>query len=496
MFSRLIRSMSLIASGTSYKKTLTVESLSKGIRDAQYAVRGEIVLRANELERQGRQIIYSNIGNPQQLNQKPITFFRQVLALIQYPDLLSNPQAQSLFPADALERAREYLRYIPGGSGAYSHSKGALFVRQQVASFISARDGGISSDPEDIYLTDGASPGIQRTLSLLIDKGVAGASSSPSGAAGILIPIPQYPLYSAAIAMLGGEQLRYELDESREWALDVSSMEQTVADAARRGIRPKAIVVINPGNPTGQTMTRANIEEVVRFAEKHHLVILADEVYQANVYRSDRPFVSFKKVVSDLRSPVELFSFHSTSKGMLGECGRRGGYFECVNVDEAVKEQIYKVASVGLCSNLDGQIMTGLMTRPPAVGQPSYELYRGEMQALYGSLARRAKKMSQLLNALDGMSCNSVDGAMYAFPQIRLSESAVAAAQAAGMVPDTFYCLRLLEETGICVVPGSGFGQKEGTWHFRTTILPPEEAIDAVVQNLAAFHRRFMATYP
>jgi alanine transaminase len=99
------------------------------------------------------------------------------------------------------------------------------------------------------------------------------------------------------------------------------------------------------------------------------------------------------------------------------------------------------------------------------------------------------------LNELEGVTCNQPQGAMYAFPSITLPPKAVAAAEAAGKVPDTFYALALLERTGIVVVPGSGFGQKEGSWHFRTTFLPPEEDMEAVIQRMSEFHRDFLRQY-
>ena len=135
------------------------------------------------------------------------------------------------------------------------------------------------------------------------------------------------------------------------------------------------------------------------------------------------------------------------------------------------------------------------MVRPPREGEASYSRYQSEKDAVLSSMKRRALKLVDGLNALEGVSCNQPQGAMYAFPQITLPPKAIAAAEAAGKVPDTFYALALLEATGIVVVPGSGFGQKEGTWHFRTTFLPPEEEMAGVVDRMATFHKGFMAKY-
>ena len=195
------------------------------------------------------------------------------------------------------------------------------------------------------------------------------------------------------------------------------------------------------------------------------------------------------------KPPLQLVSFHSTSKGFLGECGMRGGYFELVGFDEEVQSQLLKLISIGLCSNTLGQVATGLMVQPPAPGDASHATFSAERDAILASMKRRATRLVDGLNALEGVSCNQPQGAMYAFPQITLPPKAIAAAEAAGKVPDTFYALALLDATGIVVVPGSGFGQVEGTWHFRTTFLPPEEDMSTVIDSMATFHEGFMAKY-
>ena len=135
--------------------------------------------------------------------------------------------------------------------------------------------------------------------------------------------------------------------------------------------------------------------------------------------------------------------------------------------------------------------MVDLMVKPPVEGDESYDLYVKERDAIFTSLKRRAKRLVESLNALEGVSCCDAEGAMYVFPRVRLSKKAVAAAQEAGKSPDTFYCLRLLDATGLVAVPGSGFGQEEGTYHFRSTFLPPEDDLDAVVDALGEFHAAF-----
>lgn len=225
--------------------------------------------------------------------------------------------------------------------------------------------------------------------------------------------------------------------------------------------------------------------------------MLADEVYQTNIL-SGRPFVSFKKVVKDLGSEFkhfELFSFHSTSKGFLGECGKRGGYLECHGIDHLVMEEIYKVASIGLCPNVDGQIMVDLMVKPPKEGDESFEGYSAEIKAIKESLERRARLLTQRLNQLEGVTCNAPQGALYIFPKINFPSKFLKEALRVNRSPDDLYAIQLLENTGICVVPGTGFGQVLGTFHFRLTFLPCEHEFPSFLSQLEHFHQMFMQTW-
>jgi alanine transaminase len=313
-----------------------------------------------------------------------------------------------------------------------------------------------------------------------------------------MIPIPQYPLYSALITLYGGQQVGYYLDEESGWGFDLQATKDALAKARADGLNPKAFCVINPGNPTGQVMSVEDLTSIVKFCKEEKLMLLSDEVYQENIYGEGLKFTSMKKIVRDLGpayDDFELASFHSTSKGLIGECGRRGGYMELCGFDSSVEGEIFKLACMGLCPNLDGQIMTGLMISQPKPGDASYELFNQEQTDVYDSLKRKAKMLVDALNNIEGFSCQTANGAMYAFPSIQLSKAAIAAAEAKGQAPDLFYCLALLEETGICCVPGSGFHQKPGTYHFRTTFLPPEEKLAEALVRFKAFHERFTAQY-
>ncbi|CAL8130840.1 unnamed protein product [Prunus armeniaca] len=487
-------STSSMADPSASKLPVTLQNINPKILKCEYAVRGEIVTLAQRLQEEllanpgshpFDEILYCNIGNPQSLGQHPITFFREVLALCDHPSILDKSETQGLFSADAIERAWQILDQIPGrATGAYSHSQGIKGLRDTIAAGIEARDG-YPADPNDIFLTDGASPAVHMMMQLLI-------SSEQDG---ILCPIPQYPLYSASIALHGGTLVPYFLDEASGWGLETSELKKQLEDARSKGINPRALVVINPGNPTGQVLAEDNQRQIVEFCKQEGLVLLADEVYQENVYVPDKEFHSLKKVSRSMgygEKDISLVSFQSVSKGYYGECGKRGGYMEVTGISPDVREQIYKVASVNLCSNISGQILASLVMSPPKVGDESYELYCAEKDGILSSLARRAKTLEDALNNLEGVTCNRAEGAMYLFPRINLPQKAIKAAEAANTAPDAFYCRRLLNATGIVVVPGSGFGQVPGTWHFRCTILPQEDKIPAIVTRLTDFHKSFM----
>lgn len=312
---------------------------------------------------------------------------------------------------------------------------------------------------------------------------------------GILIPIPQYPLYTATLSQFSGVALPYHLSEPDGWKTSLEEIRAALKVAESKGeVTPRALVIINPGNPTGSLLDIDTMKEVVQLCEEHSLVLLADEVYQTNLHSpSTHPFHSFKKVVREMNSPAALISFHSTSKGVIGECGRRGGYFECTNISDEVRALLYKMVSVGLCPPLSGQVGVDSMVRPPQPGDPSYPLYKKETDVTHAALAQRTKLMAERLNALPGVSCVDSPGALYLYPKLELPDAAVQEAEKQGKSPDTLYALELLDDTGICVVPGSGFGQKDGEHHYRLTCLCP--GVEDYVSALEQFHTKFLAKY-
>eukprot|EP01039_Chlorochromonas_danica_P004293 gene4293-4713_t len=478
---------------------ITIDTISPLVKAASYAVRGKIVARAGQLAQQlksnpeslpFKKIVACNIGNPHSLQQPPLSFTRDVLSLVLNPSL----KERAKFAPDVVSRAEKYLNSLNGcGLGAYSESQGIAAVREEISRFLEERDG-FASDPADIFLTNGASEGVKHCLQLILRDPPTGFHD------GVLVPIPQYPLYSALATLLEGTMVPYYLNESAGWSCSIEEVRRELTLAKQAGITPRAIVVINPGNPTGQVLPESNMREVVQMCVEEKICLLADEVYQENIWRPGAHFTSFRKVAHDMGfnnkgDELQMISFHSISKGFYGECGLRGGYLEIFGIPAEVKDELYKLASISLCSNTVGQIATGLMVQPPKPNDASYASYKQEKDTILQSMQRRADMLSKALNSVDGMSCTSIDGAMYAFPTITLPPKAIAAAEEQGLAADELYCLSLLESTGIVVVPGSGFKQVPGTFHLRTTILPPEDTLHDVVDQIRAFHVSFMKKY-
>ncbi|KAI2617764.1 PLP-dependent transferase [Hypoxylon sp. NC1633] len=477
---------------------LNLENINQHIVQAKYAVRGELAVKSEEYRARLRkgdkslpfsEVISANIGNPQQLDQKPITFFRQVLSLLENPKLLEHEDVMlnSLgYKKDVLERAK-WLLDNAGSVGAYSASAGVPAIKESIAKFLERRDG-FAADPSKIYLSAGASSGVNTLLHII--------SASPK--TGVLVPIPQYPLYTASLSVLNSTCVPYYLDESAQWGTSLATIKEAHTKAKKDGIDVRAIVIINPGNPTGASLSEADVRSVLQFAAEEKLVVLADEVYQTNVFVGK--FHSFRQALLTLQKEnpggkyddVELASLHSVSKGMVGECGHRGGYFDLHGFRPEVEEQIYKFVSITLCAPVIGQCLVELMVNPPRAGDPSFDLYEREYGAIFDNLKARAYALYEAFQQMEGVECGEPQGSMYLFPTIHVPAKAAAAAEKEGRSPDEFYCLRLLDATGVCVVPGSGFGQAEGSLHFRTTFLAPGTEW---VGSIKKFHKEFMESY-
>ena len=495
----LTKSLQARRFANAYFKVLREEALSHNVKECQYAVRGAIPLKGAAISariKQGdisfpfQKVVPMNIGNPQAVGQGFISFNREVLSGLINPEIVKS----DIISDDAKFRIEQMNQLFSSPVGAYtSNSKGHSQVRQAVANYINKRDGHeVDCDWNNIYLTNGASEAVRLAFRMLIrDK-----------QDGVLVPIPQYPLYSALLTLDGGTMIRYYLQEDKNWGIDGDDIVSQIKHAKDLGINVRSIVVINPGNPSGSVLRREDIEDIIRICHEHEILIMADEVYQNNIY-GEVPFNSFRKVLAEMGAPyrdeVELLSMHSVSKGLQGECGFRGGYLEAHNLDKYADEMLYKLKSIELCSNTIGQIATSLMVNPPTEGRESSACvgkYLGERNAIENGLKERALILTKTFENMENVTSNEIEGSMYGFPRVEMSEKAVARAKEMGVAPDFMYCLDMLNETGIMTVPGSGFGQVDGTHHFRiTNLVCPTEEMKDVLHHLEAFNTRFHERY-
>ncbi|KAM4605256.1 alanine aminotransferase 2 [Polymixia lowei] len=466
------------------------------LRDISPKVRN---IRQSELEalrrqacqmKQGVKNLFKDVidvswGDPHSAGIKPLSFVRQVLASCFYPQLTNSEK----LPVDVRQRAQRLLGACDGGSvGSYTPTGGIAQIQQSISKFISQRDGGVPSFPENIFITSGA----QRSL-VLFFKMLVNSEGSPK--TGVLMPMPSYSIVTMALESLGAAIVPCYLNEEQGWELQVCELHRALQSA--KGVcKPIVLYVINPGNPSGYVQSRKSMREVIQFAAEEKLVLMADEVYQDTVFGEGTEFVSYKRVLAEMGPPlsetVELASFHSASKGFMGECGLRGGYVELVNLDPTVMKYVYTLFSTDTCAPVTGQIALDLMVNPPQPGDPSYAVFNKETQSIRAILVHNAKRLLEVLNSLPGFNCQPVNGGLFAFPRLHLPPGALQKAKEVGMPPDIFYCNRLLEEAGLCVSPGCAHGQREGTHYIRICIMTSPDTMEEVLRRLTTFHVKFM----
>ncbi|XP_022920052.2 alanine aminotransferase 2-like [Onthophagus taurus] len=433
-------------------------------------------------------VIHATLGCCHSGGQQPITFIRKLLAGIVCPS--NNLELKDL-PEDIKEKTNKFLKSVPGGSiGSYSQTNGIPLIRQLAAKYIEERDEINNVDWKNIYLTNGASGGVFNLLTLLQD-------TTKEKKVGVLTPIPEYPLYSTILDALGMTNVGYYLDEDNQWGVNIKEL-QLKLNEAKSKCYVKAIVVINPGNPTSQVLSKSNIEEIIKFANEHNLMIIADEVYQMNIHNDNLKFYSFHKIIRNLNlSPnnITLASLMSASKGFLGECGLRGGYVHIYNMDKEVQKVFEKLLILGLCPTTFGQAALYSLFSTPKENDPSYELFLKEKTQIQMELKIKAKMTEDAFNGMEGFSCTRIDGALYAFPKITFPEKVLKAAQSRNENPDNMYCRELLESVGVSAVSGSSFGQKPGTYHIRITLLQPVCVMRELFEKIYNFHQNFLNKY-
>ncbi len=389
---------------------------SKTLADVKYEIRGQLAHRAGELERQGYEILSLNIGNP------------------------------GLFGFRTPETMRLAMIENLGQAEPYSHQKGIFPAREAVV--MQQQDRGITDiTAEEVFIGNGVSELIDLSLRALLNPGDE-----------VLIPSPDYPLWSAAVALNGGVARHYPCPPENSFLPDVEVLETMITP------RTRAMVIINPNNPTGAVYDRSTLEQMVALAEQHNLVLLSDEIYDQMVY-DDAEFIPLATLVNN----TVCLTYSGLSK-VYRACGYRVGW--CVFTGELEKAASLQhgmelLAALRLCSNVPGQwaVQTALG------GFQSI----GELVIPGGRLFQSRQAVADAVEQSRYLSMIMPRGAMYAF--IRLDESL------AGKIDDRTFALELLESKHVLVAPGSSFNTPYSD-HFRITTLPDPELIKDVFSRI------------
>jgi alanine-synthesizing transaminase len=384
-----------------------------------YAIRN-IVREAQAVEKAGKTVRYLNIGDP-------IPFGFQT-------------------PPALVETVAKALR---DGANGYVPSPGIPNAREAVAREWTGRGFPVSADR--VLITAGTSEGIELALTAMANPGDR-----------VLVPMPTYPLYTAVLAKVGAEPAFYRLDPVRGWEPDLEHLESLVTP------RTRAIVLIDPNNPTGAVASTATRRGILAIAERHGLVVLADEVYGDVAY--DGPVAPLGSLAPD--GPIVAFS--SLSKAYLAP-GWRTGWL-AVGANPRLNDllaALKKLADGRLCS--DGP--TQYAIAPALLGDRSHQV------AFRVSLRERAELTAKSLNAIPGITCVEPKAAFYAMPKVALPPNAT----------DEQFILGLLRKTGILCVYGSGFGTKPEDGYFRVVFLASPGDLSTVYADIAGFTREFLA---
>lgn len=383
-----------------------------------YAIRN-IVTEARKVEAAGRQVRYLNIGDP-------ITFGFQTP-----PHMI-----------DAVDAA------IRNGQNGYAPSVGITAAREAVAADCERR--GMPVSPDRVIITSGTSEGIELALTALAESGDE-----------VLVPVPTYPLYTAVLAKIGARPVFYRTDPARGWLPDVDHIRSLITPATR------ALVVIDPNNPTGATYPGDIRRELVELADRHNFPLLADEVYADLAF--DGPVRAI--AAENLNAPV--ISFSSLSKAYLAP-GWRAGWM-AVGGDARLDEVLGAVKKLA-----DGRLC--------ATGPMEYAIVaalngdRSHQEVFRAALRERADLTTTRLNAIDGISCVAPSAAFYVMPQVALPPGKT----------DADFVLALLRATGILCVYGSGFGTRPEDGFFRVVFLASPAELTQIYDDIASFTRTFV----
>ena len=391
-----------------------------------YDIRGPIMDAARQMEEEGHKIIKLNIGN------------------------------LAAFGFDAPEEIqKDMIRNLPNSAG-YSDSKGIFGARKAVMHYTQQQGvKGVTLD--DIYLGNGASELIVMATNALLDNEDE-----------LLLPSPDYPLWTAATSLSGGTPVHYLCDEAQGWMPDLDDIRAKITP------RTKGIVVINPNNPTGALYSDQMLLAIVQIAREHGLVIFADEVYDKVLYDGAR-----HTAIASLSDDVLTLTFNSLSKSYRS-CGYRAGWMVVAGDKKPARDYIEglnMLSNMRLCANVPGQwaIQTALG------GHQSIN----ELVAEGGRLRRQRDLAYELITAIPGVTCVKPAAALYMFPKLDPTLYPI--------VDDQQFFLELLQETRVMLVQGTGFNWPTPD-HFRIVFLPHEddlrEAIGRVAKFLESYRKR------
>ncbi len=396
----------------------TIQKSAK-LANVCYDIRGPIMDRARQMEEEGQKIIKLNIGN------------------------------LAVFGFDAPEEIQQdMIRNLPNSSG-YSDSKGIFSARKAVMHETQKQDiKGVTLD--DIYLGNGASELIVMATNALLDNGDE-----------LLLPAPDYPLWTAAASLSGGTPVHYRCDEANGWMPNLDDIRAKITP------RTKGIVVINPNNPTGALYADALLLEIVTIAREHGLVIFADEVYDKVLYDGVK-----HTALGSLSNDVLTLTFNSLSKSYRS-CGYRAGWMVVSGDKRPAKDYIEglnMLSNMRLCANVPGQyaIQTALG------GYQSID----DLVCEGGRLRRQRDLAYSLITAIPGVTCVKPSAALYMFPRLDPKIYPIE--------DDQQFFLELLQETRVMLVQGSGFNWSAPD-HFRIVFLPHEDDLREAIARVAYF---------
>jgi alanine-synthesizing transaminase len=384
-----------------------------------YDIRGPVLKRAMQLEAMGNRILKLHLGNPAPFGfEAPPEILQDVI--------LNLPQAHG-----------------------YSDSKGILSARRAVAQHY-AEQGFTRVDVDDVFLGNGVSELIAMTLQGLLNNGDE-----------VLIPAPDYPLWTASVALAGGRPVHYLCDEQAGWMPDLADLE------ARITPRTRALVIINPNNPTGAVYSRELLEDMVELARRHNLVLFSDEIYDRILYDG-----AVHTSVAPLAPDMLCLTFSGLSKAYR-VCGFRSGWVLVTGPKEHAKsyiEGLETLANMRLCPNVPGQYAISA-----ALG--GHQTIN-ELILPGGRLREQRDRAVRLLNAIPGVSCVEPQGALYVFPRLD--------PEVYRIDDDERFVLDLLEQQQILVMQGTGFNWPT-TDHFRVVTLQRTDDLEEAIGRIGEF---------